>query len=247
VWEHGEKIGFGFRCKYCHETKNGGGATRLKYSSHSDTHVPNKFFTSIVQQHGDIEDVHKWVDTTVGDTPRKTHLVKRKTKLGPLERKGKMVKFDDEEEGLRPKKAQLILVKVMVATMIMVEVMQKHMVLGVVVQEGVVRGTRGSLETVSSPMPPKIQHLIHNERQEVTHIIRFVDQLMMVAIAQSVLATTILLNMTKTYMKLGHHHPGQYHHQSYMSMDKHLLHLHMDICTQHPILHMNNHFMVSQT
>jgi hypothetical protein len=158
-----------------------------------------------------------------------------------------MVKFDDEEEGLRPKKAQLILVKVMVATMIMVEVMRKHMVLGVVVQEGVVRGTGDSLETASSPMPPKIQHLINNERREVTRIIRFVDQLMMVAITQSVLDTTILLNMTKTCIELGHHQPGQYHHQSCMSIDKHILHLHMNICIQHPIRYINNHFMVSQT
>jgi hypothetical protein len=37
-------------------------------SSHSDTHVPNKLFTSIAQQHGDTDDVHEWADTIVGDT-----------------------------------------------------------------------------------------------------------------------------------------------------------------------------------
>jgi len=30
VWEHGEKIGSGWKCKYCREAKAGGGATRLK-------------------------------------------------------------------------------------------------------------------------------------------------------------------------------------------------------------------------
>jgi len=30
VWEHGEKVGNGWKCKYCHEQRNGGGATRLK-------------------------------------------------------------------------------------------------------------------------------------------------------------------------------------------------------------------------
>jgi len=30
VWEHGEKIGSGWKCKYCREPKAGGGATRLK-------------------------------------------------------------------------------------------------------------------------------------------------------------------------------------------------------------------------
>ena len=29
VWEHGEKIGSGWKCKYCREPKAGGGATRL--------------------------------------------------------------------------------------------------------------------------------------------------------------------------------------------------------------------------
>jgi hypothetical protein len=48
-------------------------------SSHSDTPVPNKLFTSISQKHGHIEDVYEWVDTIVGDT----HLEKRRTKLGP--------------------------------------------------------------------------------------------------------------------------------------------------------------------
>jgi hypothetical protein len=30
VWLHGEKVGTGFKCKYCRETKSGGGGTRLK-------------------------------------------------------------------------------------------------------------------------------------------------------------------------------------------------------------------------
>ncbi|ONM27704.1 hypothetical protein ZEAMMB73_Zm00001d007834 [Zea mays] len=30
VWLHGEKVGVGFKCKYCRETKSGGGGTRLK-------------------------------------------------------------------------------------------------------------------------------------------------------------------------------------------------------------------------
>ena len=30
VWEHGQKIRGGFKCKYCREEKSGGGATRFK-------------------------------------------------------------------------------------------------------------------------------------------------------------------------------------------------------------------------
>jgi len=30
VWEHGDKVGIGFKCKYCCIEKGGGGATRLK-------------------------------------------------------------------------------------------------------------------------------------------------------------------------------------------------------------------------
>jgi hypothetical protein len=30
VWLHGEKVGAGFKCKYCRETKSEGGGTRLK-------------------------------------------------------------------------------------------------------------------------------------------------------------------------------------------------------------------------
>jgi hypothetical protein len=30
VWEHGEKVGQGFRCKYCRKGKSSGGATRFK-------------------------------------------------------------------------------------------------------------------------------------------------------------------------------------------------------------------------
>jgi hypothetical protein len=42
VWEHGEKIDSGFRCKYCHEEKIGGGATRFnKHLPHSGKDVKN--------------------------------------------------------------------------------------------------------------------------------------------------------------------------------------------------------------
>ncbi|KAJ1285541.1 hypothetical protein BS78_03G287300 [Paspalum vaginatum] len=30
VWEHGQKLGGGFKCKYCKWEKSGGGATRFK-------------------------------------------------------------------------------------------------------------------------------------------------------------------------------------------------------------------------
>ncbi|BAS97541.1 Os06g0328650, partial [Oryza sativa Japonica Group] len=30
VWEHGENIRPGWRCKYCHTKRGGGGATQLK-------------------------------------------------------------------------------------------------------------------------------------------------------------------------------------------------------------------------
>lgn len=63
-------------------------------SSHSDTLIPNKLFTSITQQHKDTKNAHECAEAIVGDT----HLEKIKTKLYPLESKGKRVKFDDEEE-----------------------------------------------------------------------------------------------------------------------------------------------------
>ena len=31
VWEHGQKVGGGFKCKYCREEKGGGGATRSRH------------------------------------------------------------------------------------------------------------------------------------------------------------------------------------------------------------------------
>ena len=38
VWLYGEKVGAGFKCKYCRETKSGGGGTRLKeHLAHSST------------------------------------------------------------------------------------------------------------------------------------------------------------------------------------------------------------------
>jgi hypothetical protein len=51
-------------------------------------------FTSLVHEQEDIEEVREWADEIVGDT----HLGKRKTKLGPSERKGKRVKFTDQIE-----------------------------------------------------------------------------------------------------------------------------------------------------
>jgi hypothetical protein len=81
------------------------------------------------------KDVQEWANTTVSDT----HLGKRKTKMGPSERKGKRVKFADKNVKMKRlglKKAQITLVKVMVATtmmvaMGMVQVMLEYMVLGV--------------------------------------------------------------------------------------------------------------------
>jgi hypothetical protein len=45
-------------------------------SSHSDTLIPNKLFTSITQQHKDTNDVHECAEAIVGDT----HLEKMKNK-----------------------------------------------------------------------------------------------------------------------------------------------------------------------
>ena len=40
VWKHGEKIGIGFKCKYCCVEKGGGGATRLKeHLAHREKNV----------------------------------------------------------------------------------------------------------------------------------------------------------------------------------------------------------------
>jgi hypothetical protein len=62
-------------------------------SPHSETPLTSTLFiTSLVCEQGITEEVHEWVDETVGDT----HLGKRKTRLSPSERKGKWVKFVDE-------------------------------------------------------------------------------------------------------------------------------------------------------
>jgi hypothetical protein len=48
VWEHSEKIGYGFWYKYCHETKSGGGANRLKeYLAHRGKDVKNCPYVSL--------------------------------------------------------------------------------------------------------------------------------------------------------------------------------------------------------
>jgi hypothetical protein len=63
-------------------------------SPNSDIHL-HSTFTSLVHKQGEIEEVQKWADETVDDT----HLGKRKTRFGPSERKGKMVKFTNQIEG----------------------------------------------------------------------------------------------------------------------------------------------------
>jgi hypothetical protein len=60
----------------------------------SKTPLPSTLFTSLVREQGGIEEVQEWVDETVGDT----HLSKRKTRLGPSDRKGKRVKIIDQIE-----------------------------------------------------------------------------------------------------------------------------------------------------
>lgn len=62
-------------------------------SDFSDTPVPSQVFTNIGRAHGDAKDVHAWAEKVVGDT----HLGKRKTKIGPEQRKGKRTRTDDEE------------------------------------------------------------------------------------------------------------------------------------------------------
>jgi hypothetical protein len=145
-------------------------------SSYSDTHVPNKLFTSIAQKHGDTEDVHEWADTIVSDT----NLRKRKTKLGPSESKGKRLNLMMRKKSLTLKKA---IVKMMVATMVMVamgmmemtvmvamgmvEEMLEHIMLRVAMLEHMAL-EHMVLENMGLgvAMPPKIQimeHLIHND------------------------------------------------------------------------------------
>ncbi|PWZ30071.1 hypothetical protein Zm00014a_020992 [Zea mays] len=58
----------------------------------SDTPLPSTLFTSLVREQGGTEEVQEWVDETIGDT----HLGKRKTRLGPSDRKGKRVKITDQ-------------------------------------------------------------------------------------------------------------------------------------------------------
>jgi hypothetical protein len=42
VWEYGEKVGTGFKCKYYRETKSGGGDTRLKeHLTHRSASIPD--------------------------------------------------------------------------------------------------------------------------------------------------------------------------------------------------------------
>jgi hypothetical protein len=51
VWEHGENVGTGFKCKYYRETKNGGCCTRLK------EHLANsgKIVKKCISVHPDIK------------------------------------------------------------------------------------------------------------------------------------------------------------------------------------------------
>jgi hypothetical protein len=58
----------------------------------SDTPLPSTLFTSFVREQGGTEEVQEWTDETI------THLGKRKTRLGPSDRKGKMVKITDQIE-----------------------------------------------------------------------------------------------------------------------------------------------------
>jgi hypothetical protein len=60
----------------------------------SDTPLPSTLFTSLVREQGGTEEVQEWADETIGDT----HLGKRKTRLGPSDRKGKRVKITDQIE-----------------------------------------------------------------------------------------------------------------------------------------------------
>jgi hypothetical protein len=60
----------------------------------SDTPLLGTLFTSPVREQGGTEEVQEWADETVGDT----HLGKQKTRLGPSDRKGKMVKITDQIE-----------------------------------------------------------------------------------------------------------------------------------------------------
>jgi hypothetical protein len=101
-------------------------------------------------------DVQEWADTIVGDT----RLVKRKTRLGPSERKGKRCNSQMKSKMMKRlgiKRAQLTLVLVMVQTMTMVamgtvEMMLEHVVDGVV-QEELKWEIGDLLEKASSPMP----------------------------------------------------------------------------------------------
>jgi hypothetical protein len=161
------------------------------------------------------------------------------------------------KKSLGLEKAQLTLVKVIVATMMMVsmgtvmvatrmvEVMLEHMVLGVAMLEHMVLKVKHMVMehmVLGTTIPPNIQvmeHLICND------VIWFADLLMMVATAQSTPLTAICLDVTTTYMVHGHHHPIQCHNQACMGMNNHLLHPHIHIRIWHPIRHMDNHFMVS--
>ncbi|AQK53302.1 hypothetical protein ZEAMMB73_Zm00001d050951 [Zea mays] len=60
----------------------------------SDTPLPSTLFTSLVREQGGTDKVQEWADETIGDT----HLGKRKTRLGPSDRKGKRVKITDQIE-----------------------------------------------------------------------------------------------------------------------------------------------------
>jgi hypothetical protein len=45
IWIHGEKVGAGFKCKYCRETKSGGGGTRLKSISRIEGRMSKKYLS----------------------------------------------------------------------------------------------------------------------------------------------------------------------------------------------------------
>jgi hypothetical protein len=64
----------------------------------SESPLPSTLFTSLVREQRGTGEVQEWADETVGNI----HLGKRKTRLGPSDRKGKRVKIinqiEEEEE-----------------------------------------------------------------------------------------------------------------------------------------------------
>ncbi|TVU26043.1 hypothetical protein EJB05_28571, partial [Eragrostis curvula] len=92
VWEHGEKYEAGFRCKYCHGSKKGGGATRFK--QHLASRGNDVVHCTFVPK--DVRDYYRReLDRTKA---KATNRMKEKLRLEDIAMEGNVSGDDDEDD-----------------------------------------------------------------------------------------------------------------------------------------------------